>query len=250
MQSWGGSGHVTRQVGGALQPASLGAAPAKRDAGVGKAALHAEQIVWPSAPRKGAAAATHPDGCGGKAPTWGDGKDDNDGGGLSTCNESPYSRRQGSRAGCALPVGRAGAVAATAPGPPAFTGPGPAESVQYDKLFRCFAAGNGLLFRLVDERHHTWAYYNDTASYTMHITVTFGRESSVEPLGVARRTVTDAASGRRRIDLLLPPGRTELFMRGEYNGFSSHYEVVPRHMALTLERNLNGGWEETGGKTM
>ncbi|RNE98822.1 calpain-like cysteine peptidase [Trypanosoma rangeli] len=236
---------MARRSGSAARLTSLEVASAKHHSGSrrslerdGGAKCHSEQVVRLPTPQKGVIDTTKSDS-----------KSGNGGGVFSTGSEYPNTLRQEPLAGGLLPEGRGGAVAAMANDLPSFTGPGPSNKIHYDKIFSCFAAGNGLLFRLVDERHHTWAYYNDTASYTMHVTVTFGRESTVEALGAAVCTVTNAASGRCRIDLLLPPGRTELFMHGEYNGFSSHYEVVPPHMAPTQTRKGNSRERESGEKS-
>ncbi|KAF8280554.1 hypothetical protein TcYC6_0001750 [Trypanosoma cruzi] len=108
------------------------------------------------------------------------------------------------------------------------------DEIRYDKLF--VALMRGMVFvRLVDEIHHKWAYYNDTNGIPMNITVSFGREAQWKPL--ARRVHhMDAALGICSIDLLLPPGGTELFMRGEYNGFRGHYEAASSRDVATGER--------------
>lgn len=95
-------------------------------------------------------------------------------------------------------------------------------------VYRCFAEGNGLLFRLVDDSHHQWAYYNDTRKYNMDISVTFGHESAVFPLGEGvQKTLLNPESGSCRLEATVGPGELLLFMRGEYNGFKTLYEANP-----------------------
>lgn len=111
-----------------------------------------------------------------------------------------------------------------------FRGPGfPSHAFTPDAVYRCFAEGNGLLFRLVDEIHHQWAYYNDTKRYDMVIEVTFGHESAVQPLDRSRvtKTVLHPETGSCRLETTIGPGEFVLFMKGEYNGFKTVYEANP-----------------------
>lgn len=108
-----------------------------------------------------------------------------------------------------------------------FNGPGPSRDFPVEKVYRCFDEGNGLLFRLVNETRHTWAFYNDTEEYTMYITVTFGHESMVKALGITKQVIHDEETGHCTLELTVGPGETEPFMRGEYNGFVTAYDADP-----------------------
>lgn len=116
------------------------------------------------------------------------------------------------------------------PGEVVFVGPGPAPSCynpSFMKLHRCFDRRNGLLFRIEDARHHTWAFYNDTRNYMMHVTAVFGRESMVRALGETIQETLDADSGRCTLKLTIPPSTTLMFMKGECNGFGTRYDAKP-----------------------
>ncbi|KAG5480043.1 hypothetical protein LSCM1_06465 [Leishmania martiniquensis] len=108
-----------------------------------------------------------------------------------------------------------------------YAGPGPAAEFPIDHIYRCFDQQNGLLFRLVNDKRHLWAFYNDTTDYVMRVTVTFGPESSISALGKTRLTVLNEDTGECRLVLDVAPGETQRFMRGEYNGFITCYDASP-----------------------
>ncbi|KAK7197729.1 hypothetical protein NESM_000725100 [Novymonas esmeraldas] len=108
-----------------------------------------------------------------------------------------------------------------------YVGPGPTEEFPIDNIYRCFDEENGLLFRVVNNRRHMWAFYNDTTDYVMRVSVTFGPESSIKALGNTRQTVLDDETGECRLELDVAPGETQKFMRGEYNGFTTCYDACP-----------------------
>ncbi|EKG01650.1 hypothetical protein TCSYLVIO_007347 [Trypanosoma cruzi] len=193
-----------------------------------------ERNAWPVFIQKGVTAPNHSEGSCSMTSGSGESKEFRI---SSSCSGDPSSVERDPRAGYIHQRWPCRPAAITKRGqPPLFLGPGPSTKIRYDNLFCCFNEGNGLLFRLVDEIHHTWAYYNDTMEYTMHITVSFGRDSTVEAIGKAECIIMDAAIGSCSIDLLLPPGGTELFMRGEYNGFCGHYELASSRDVATGER--------------
>lgn len=111
-----------------------------------------------------------------------------------------------------------------------YLGPGPQMKLTMDNVHRCFSEGNGLLFRLVNEKHHFWAFYNDTAEYTIYVSGSFGPGSHVTPLGDARQVVQDRETGACRLEICVEPGCTEPFMQGEYNGFLACYVAQPVHL--------------------
>lgn len=108
-----------------------------------------------------------------------------------------------------------------------YLGPGPATDFVADRVYGCFDEGNGLLFRVVSNRRHLWSFYNDTQNYTMYVSVVFGRESMVRPLGQTKLTMLDEKTGLCQLDVVVKPGETQPFMRGEYNGFTTLYDAVP-----------------------
>lgn len=109
-----------------------------------------------------------------------------------------------------------------------FRGPGFSSQFFPDSVYRCFGEGNGLLFRLVDQQHHQWAYYNDTRRYNMMVTVTFGHESMVHPMSEkVESTILVPETGSCRLEATIGPGEVVPFMKGEYNGFKTSYEALP-----------------------
>lgn len=108
-----------------------------------------------------------------------------------------------------------------------FKGPGVAPGIKADQVYRCFDEGNGLLFRVVDQGRRTWAFYNDTSNYNMKIFVTFGHESSISAMGPTKKIVLNEETGSCRLEATVQPGKTILFMAGEYNGFKTVYEADP-----------------------
>ncbi|EPY19147.1 hypothetical protein STCU_09596 [Strigomonas culicis] len=113
----------------------------------------------------------------------------------------------------------------------AFELPGP--TVHYDKMYSCFKDnGNGLLFRLVDETQQLWYFYNDTTTYTMRITVEFGKAQEVEALGRTTARVLppgtpSAASDGVVLCLDVAPGRTEPFLRGTPTVYKLGFAAEP-----------------------
>lgn len=108
-----------------------------------------------------------------------------------------------------------------------FKGPGLPSDIKPDQVYRCFDQGNGLLFRVVDQGRRTWAFYNDTSNYVMNIYVTFGHESSITALDRTKKVILNEETGSCRLEATVQPGKTILFMRGEYNGFKTVYEADP-----------------------
>ncbi|CBZ14624.1 conserved hypothetical protein [Leishmania braziliensis MHOM/BR/75/M2904] len=108
-----------------------------------------------------------------------------------------------------------------------YAGPGPAAEFPVEQIYRCFNTQNGLLFRLVNNKRHMWAFYNDTTMYVMRVSVTFGPESSVKALGNTRQIMLNEETGECRLVLDVAPGETQKFMRGEYNGFITCYAADP-----------------------
>lgn len=93
-------------------------------------------------------------------------------------------------------------------------------------VVKCFSTEkNGLLFRIIDEVSNTWAFYNDTPDYKMKVNATLGSRSVIEVLG--KTACSKDETDRYVADLVINPGKTELFIRGKVNGFKFLYSAVP-----------------------
>lgn len=106
------------------------------------------------------------------------------------------------------------------------------ESTQGGPIFKgtyaakCFKTeGNGLLFRIVNEIDHQWAFYNDTSDYEMHVRATFGKRSSITILG--KSSLSKDPNGNEVVELTIEPGHTEMFIVGKVNGFKAEYSANP-----------------------
>ncbi|KPA77270.1 putative calpain-like cysteine peptidase putativecysteine peptidase Clan CA family C2 [Leptomonas pyrrhocoris] len=103
-------------------------------------------------------------------------------------------------------------------GQPTYTG---------DTVVKCFKDnGNGLLFRIVNNDEHKWAFYNDTTNYNMVVKVSFGKDSKIEALGNTKME-KDEESGEFKCVLQIAPTKTEMFIEGEPNGFKISFEANP-----------------------
>lgn len=97
---------------------------------------------------------------------------------------------------------------------------------KFDKIYRCFQnKGNGLLFRLLNEKENKWAFYNDTKDTVMKITANFGPYSTITVLGKARQTAPETKDGEIQVSLDVDPGATELFISGTANGFRIGFQT-------------------------
>jgi hypothetical protein len=85
----------------------------------------------------------------------------------------------------------------------------------------CFE--NGLLWRLVDGEK--WGFYNDTEDYEMHVSWKFGQGSKMTPLGDT--TTQPASGGWTEMQLVIYPGETKEFVRGQPNGWKSSFSATP-----------------------
>lgn len=106
-------------------------------------------------------------------------------------------------------------------------------TVPYDKIYRCFQnQGNGLLFRLVQEKENLWSFYNDTKDSLMKVRARFGSYSKINILGNATLAPSNDPDGlgpRKEpleIEVLLDvyPGKTEAFISGLVNGFTIGFQ--------------------------
>ncbi|AYU77338.1 calpain-like cysteine peptidase [Leishmania donovani] len=94
-------------------------------------------------------------------------------------------------------------------------------------VVKCFKDnGNGLLFRIVNDEEHKWAFYNDTTNYQMLVKVAFGKDSKIEAIGNTTMQ-KDEESGEFKCELEIAPTTTEMFIEGEPNGFKISFEANP-----------------------
>ncbi|KAG5509740.1 hypothetical protein GH5_05604 [Leishmania sp. Ghana 2012 LV757] len=94
-------------------------------------------------------------------------------------------------------------------------------------VLKCFKDnGNGLLFRIVNEDEHKWAFYNDTTNYRMSVKVAFGKDSKIQAIGNTSMQ-KDEESGEFKCELEIAPLMTEMFIEGEPNGFKISFEANP-----------------------
>lgn len=104
----------------------------------------------------------------------------------------------------------------------------------FDKIYRCFKdKGNGLLFRLVNEKDKKWAFYNDTADSVMIIKASFNSFSQIQSLGKTRESKN--AKGEIEVELEVQPKQTEVFISGTVNGFSIGFRTEGVQDAISFE---------------
>ncbi|KPA82004.1 hypothetical protein ABB37_03181 [Leptomonas pyrrhocoris] len=111
----------------------------------------------------------------------------------------------------------------------------------YDKIYKCFKNnGNGLLFRLVDDKASRWLFYNDTRDFMMKVSVVFANGAEVRPLGKTAVTGAPPESGEKSISCVLhiAPGATESFIEGHPVTYTLDFAaepVVPPALPKTAE---------------
>lgn len=88
----------------------------------------------------------------------------------------------------------------------------------------CFAEPN-LLYRIISDEDKSWAFYNDTLTYEMHVRFIFGKHSKLEALGDTKLTKQD--DGSWLAETIVDPTETQPFVRGRINGFTSKLHAVP-----------------------
>ncbi|KAG5511640.1 hypothetical protein JKF63_07237 [Porcisia hertigi] len=122
--------------------------------------------------------------------------------------------------------------------PPAAQGGGGGGGVDTSKLqflngepdaqgdvMNCFEEP-GILYRIVNRRNKTWAFYNDSRAFEVHVVCTIGKHSKITPLENAQMTI-DQKSGEYVVEVTIYPGETEPFIRGFVNGFASKLRALP-----------------------
>ncbi|ORC88966.1 calpain-like cysteine peptidase, partial [Trypanosoma theileri] len=97
----------------------------------------------------------------------------------------------------------------------------------------CFDEPN-LLYRILNREEKTWAFYNDTRNYEMHVQFTFGKHSKLEPL--ENTGMHTKANGEHVAEVVVYPGETEMFVKGNVNGFTSKLRALPLSEEYYLRR--------------
>ncbi|CBH08939.1 calpain-like cysteine peptidase, putative [Trypanosoma brucei gambiense DAL972] len=88
----------------------------------------------------------------------------------------------------------------------------------------CFDEPN-LLYRIYNREEKTWAFYNDTYSYEMHVRFTFAKLSKLQALGNTKMYTQE--TGEHIAEVIVYPRETEMFVKGNANGFTSKLRAVP-----------------------
>ncbi|KPA75514.1 putative calpain-like cysteine peptidase putativecysteine peptidase Clan CA family C2 [Leptomonas pyrrhocoris] len=84
----------------------------------------------------------------------------------------------------------------------------------------------GLLYRIVDRPNKTWAFYNDSRAFEVHVVCTFGKHSKITALENTKMT-RDDSTGEYVAEVTVYPGETEPFIKGFVNGFASKLRALP-----------------------
>lgn len=121
-----------------------------------------------------------------------------------------------------------GASSPTADSKPVFINGKP--DFEADEVVKCFQVRNGLVFRLMNSKTKEWAYYNDTKEYEVHVKVTFNQGSRIVALGNTRLLpLADdddpENKGASVAYLTVAPLATELFVKGENNGYDAKLDA-------------------------
>ncbi|CAD2220197.1 Domain of unknown function (DUF1935)/Calpain family cysteine protease, putative [Angomonas deanei] len=92
------------------------------------------------------------------------------------------------------------------------------------EITNCFKVP-GLLYRIVNRKTKTWAFYNDSLPYQVVVTCTFGKQSKIEALDNTKLTRDE--NGDYIAEVTVYPCETELFVKGFVNGFKSKLRADP-----------------------
>ncbi|GET92108.1 hypothetical protein, conserved [Leishmania tarentolae] len=99
---------------------------------------------------------------------------------------------------------------------------------RYDKVYKCFKnEGNGLFFRLVDEKENKWYYYNDTHDFRMTATVGFPNADEVKPLGNTDVVPVQGDGNEVTYQITVEPGHAEPFIEGVPTAYQQTFSANP-----------------------
>ncbi|KPI82880.1 putative calpain-like cysteine peptidase putative cysteine peptidase Clan CA family C2 [Leptomonas seymouri] len=84
----------------------------------------------------------------------------------------------------------------------------------------------GLLYRIVNRANKTWAFYNDSRAFEVHVVCTFGKHSKITALENTK-VERDDSTGEYVAQVTVFPGETEPFIKGFVNGFASKLRALP-----------------------
>lgn len=131
-------------------------------------------------------------------------------------------------------------------------GPDPAIIPNCSHIYRCFKDnGNGLLFHVVDDVHHIWAFYNDTTEYEMTVNVRLPATDNLQ-LAPGVQTLPDnrPSSDDSKIHFVaavkVPPLTTSPFLVGNPKDYELAFSAVAANKP-SPEANVkfeNGGPDE------
>lgn len=108
------------------------------------------------------------------------------------------------------------------------------EPDMHGEVTNCFDE-SGLLYRIVDKKSKTWAFYNDSLNFEIHVNCTFGKHSKLEALDNTKLTTNE--EGQYIAEIVVYPCETELFVSGFVNGFTSKLRASPLSDAYYSERS-------------
>lgn len=83
----------------------------------------------------------------------------------------------------------------------------------------------GLLYRIVDKKTKTWAFYNDSLSFEIHVLCTFGKLTKIKALENTK--LSENEDGELVAEVVVNPCETERFVSGFINGFTMKFRAAP-----------------------
>ncbi|ORC88964.1 calpain-like cysteine peptidase [Trypanosoma theileri] len=87
----------------------------------------------------------------------------------------------------------------------------------------CFDGGH--LFRVINQEEKKWALYNDTTTFEMNVTFTFGKDSKLTALDNTK--IKPNQDGEFVATTVVCPLETTMFVSGTWNGYKSRFEGKP-----------------------
>ncbi|EPY42995.1 calpain-like cysteine peptidase [Angomonas deanei] len=91
-------------------------------------------------------------------------------------------------------------------------------------IVSCFDEPN-ILYRIIDPQEKTWAFYNDSTNYEVHVEFSFGKNSKLEAL--ENTTIEQDDDGKFVTRTVVYPTETEMFVQGKVSGYTSKLRALP-----------------------